>query len=691
MANIKKSDSKATKKKAVKKNDTKATKKETIKKIDTTKKEVTKKDKVNSKTKESIEVKKIHNYKLPILVGCLIALLFFGVSISFSLFNYTRVGNANELLVGNIYLHYNMERTISILEAIPRSDRDLSNYVEFTIDGLNENKEKDIWYAIDLIHGDIPNEMLEENRIRDNLLRFTLTKQIDDGQEEIVLENKGYSDLNGERIYVEKIMHDTNTVVNHKYKLYMWISDSIIVGNTPEADYTTAEWNNLFASIKVRVIGDFEEKGTKGDLKVIFNPNGGTVSENVKYYNHGDLYGELPVPKRDGYSFVGWRYNGNNIKSTDVVQDLGASYIMDDDIEFTGFNNVYTPVKPFSEENFQKNFYVSFEIKEDNSTVFQSTLVNAKLENEGKGYPGFVFRKTTSYYEISANVDDKVYKRISNLPLTTQKVEILRLNKKLYYRLDENKFIELLDFSSFTNYFDEPLVIGSSINSNGNPQRYFIGTLSNIVVEYLEDDITFDNFKDRVSYSTEEGIILKAVWAKGKYEHPSEVVFDGTNYIDTEVCLFSEENINRNFFMSFEIVEDNTVDTSGTVMSSKNENGDPWPGFDFRHNGNLNYYYSKATSKSPSSSGTVIDKIKNSTRKVSFLRINNILYYSFDSDTFTFFHDFTGYKLYNDIPVTFGASYYNKNVRRYFIGKLKNIVLEFISDDATVSEYEELL
>ena len=638
-----------------------------------------------SSTKKNVKV-----YVFVILTSFLMLLLF-TISYSVSFFNYTRTGDVSELLVGKIYMHYNTSKTISFQGVEPRSDKDLNTYIEFTIDGLNEYKENDIWYAIDLIHGDVPDGKNEENRIRDDLLRFTLTKSVDGGEEEIVLENESYTSIIDERIYVEKIAKNTTTNVNHTYKLYVWISDSINVGNMQEADYSVSEWDNLFASVKVRVVGDFEEKGTQGNIKVTFDPAGGTVNQIVKYYSQGEVYGNLPIPERDGYSFVGWTYNGEHVKSTDIVRELGSFYELSEDTVFTGSDNIITSIKPFTEENSTRNFYVAFEIKEDNSTASQATIINAKLEDVDRGYPGFLFRRISGYYEISAAINSKKNIRISTIPLTTKKVELLRLNQKLYYRLDNVEFIECFDFGGFDNYFDVPIVIGSSITASGNPQRYFIGTLSNVIANYIEDDATFDDFEDKGVYTSPDGIILKALWVKGKYEHFDEITFDGTNYIDTDICLFCQENINRNFYMAFEIVEDKSIDTNATAMSSKNENGDPWPGFDFRHNNNLNYYYSKATSKKPSTSGTVIDKIDKSTKKVRFLRIDNKLYYSFDSDTFTFFHDFTGYSLYFNVPVTFGASYSNNNVRRYFRGKLRDIVLEFINDEVTVADYEKLL
>ena len=129
-------------------------------------------------------------------------------------------------------------------------------YLEFTIDGKNTTTDKDIWYEIVLTHGD--NHETRTTRIRDDLLKFQLI-ETKDGVETIVIGNKSYSDLNNHRIWVDTINKNTTTEVTHTYRLYMWISNNTIIGNVNQ-DYTMEEWNDVFASIKVNVTGDFNEK-----------------------------------------------------------------------------------------------------------------------------------------------------------------------------------------------------------------------------------------------------------------------------------------------------------------------------------------------------------------------------------------------------------------------------------------------
>ena len=139
------------------------------------------------------------------------------------------------------------ENIITINSIIP--------YFEFTVDGKNTTTNKDIWYEVVLSKGD---NIDGKTRIKDNLLKFRLT-ETKDNKETIIVDNKSYSDLTSKRIWVDTINKNTINEVVHTYKLYMWISNDTIIGNVDQ-DYTMEEWKSIFASIKVNVSGDFNEK-----------------------------------------------------------------------------------------------------------------------------------------------------------------------------------------------------------------------------------------------------------------------------------------------------------------------------------------------------------------------------------------------------------------------------------------------
>ena len=74
-------------------------------------------------------------------------------------------------------------------------------------------------------------------------------------------------------------------------------------------DYSTNGFYN--SSSKFQTTYRYVESGTAttpapAGVTVIFEPNGGQVSQSSKTVTIGNAYGELPTPTRDGYTFVNW-------------------------------------------------------------------------------------------------------------------------------------------------------------------------------------------------------------------------------------------------------------------------------------------------------------------------------------------------------------------------------------------------
>ena len=194
--------------------------------------------------------------KIIFLSSLIIGVLTLTLGITFSIYTFNKTSTNSKLVVGDIYMHYNETNQIALENAVPSTTYDINNYFEFTIDGKNTTTNKDIYYEIVLSYGD--NHPTRTTRIRDNLLKFRLV-EIKDDVETVVVDNQFYSDLTNKRIWVDTINKNTTTEVTHTYRLYMWISNDTIIGNVNQ-DYTIDEWNDVYASIKVNVTGDFNEK-----------------------------------------------------------------------------------------------------------------------------------------------------------------------------------------------------------------------------------------------------------------------------------------------------------------------------------------------------------------------------------------------------------------------------------------------
>ena len=185
----------------------------------------------------------------------------------------------------------------------------------------------------------------------------------------------------------------------------------------------------------------------------------------------------------------------SNVKSDIIIKNPEKEVIAFEEpgpIIFSGNNYINTDTPLFSEENINRNFQISFEITEDNlSQAGYSTVLSALNESDSK-YPGFLVRVGTNdylnKYQITAN-NGKDGKAIYVERENTNKIEIYRNDGILYLRINEGTYERMLDYSSFTNYFDVPLTFGAAINSSGNPFRYFKGKISNIQVKFLGESI----------------------------------------------------------------------------------------------------------------------------------------------------------------------------------------------------------
>ena len=193
--------------------------------------------------------------KKVLIIGVVITvILLFTVGITYAAFNYNRTGtNNSQLVVGDIYMHYNEINELIISDAMPQSTYDENNYFEFTITGKNTHLENMVFYNIQLAKGDAENSKV---RIADKFLKFRLVEVLGE-TENILIDNKSYETINNTVIYSGNIPKQTNEEIVHTYRLYMWIDGNIKVGNTSDADYTFDEWNNLYASIKVNVNGEY--------------------------------------------------------------------------------------------------------------------------------------------------------------------------------------------------------------------------------------------------------------------------------------------------------------------------------------------------------------------------------------------------------------------------------------------------
>ncbi len=199
------------------------------------------------------------NNKKILVVGLITLLVMVGViGGAFAYFIFANTSENEVLVAGDVFMKYTESNTVIDADMMmPMSSYDPETYFEFTIEGKNTHS-KDLYYEILINHGE--EHETRKTRLDDKFLRFRLEEIV--GEEVTpVIEEGTYEEIDNTKIWVNTIKANTKTKTIIKYRLYMWITDEVSIGSLADADYTQEVWNNqVFASIKVSVNGDFEEK-----------------------------------------------------------------------------------------------------------------------------------------------------------------------------------------------------------------------------------------------------------------------------------------------------------------------------------------------------------------------------------------------------------------------------------------------
>ena len=204
--------------------------------------------------------------KKGIIITGIILLLLLVVGVTYAFFIYES-GTKSDIVTGQIYMNYEETSTISLTGVFPETKeqalarQDENGVFEFTITGRNTSKYP-VYYEIDLLEGGVMTGKTEQStRLLPEHVRIYLER---DG--EPLVDGMTFKDWNNRRIYVDTVPANQTNNIEHKYTLRMWIDENVTISDTdPDADYTTTEWNDAYTSLKVRVVGDFEEKEVATD------------------------------------------------------------------------------------------------------------------------------------------------------------------------------------------------------------------------------------------------------------------------------------------------------------------------------------------------------------------------------------------------------------------------------------------
>ena len=390
---------------------------------------------------------------------------------------------------------------------------------------------------------------------------------------------------------------------------------------------------------------------------------------------------------KEGYSFIGWYNNadleGDSIASLSNINDditLYAGWAQYDYFikhkEFDGTvgNIIDTGIALYSTENVNKNFRIKFRIDSFDSSYPNTTIVNnqaptilSSMVETGSPYSGFVYRvfnNNGTKYNLKIN-DSHITSYNGFYPLESGiAVEIVREDGIMYGKVNSSVYTPITYYPSIIDTFDVPLTIGGNINSSGAYDRLFKGALSDVSVEFYEGTLVNN---EHHSYTYTE------TRTPDSYTLDGTIEFTGNNYIDTGINLFSAENINKDFEITFTVEQIGGNAAQATLVNLKDENqNNVWPGLAYRTKSGSTLEF---TARWPGQTAATAQDSKKPPKTVGIYRRNGILYYSSGNSTETKLIEVPPEAL--TVPfnanLTFGASTKNGSPFRYFSGIVSDI------------------
>ena len=213
----------------------------------------------------------------------------------------------------------------------------------------------------------------------------------------------------------------TQTEINHNDELDSeWIGSDVILG--------------IEATGK-QIMGDPDQ-----EYAVTFDANGGTLqgygnaSTATKQVTYGEAYGELPLPSREGYRFVGW--NGKNLLYSNLTSGVYNNGIIN-----ATDSNIYKSTD-FTETLSSGSYVISCKnnnirvvrlyILSENRNVTEGATLPFRFELTGDSKVAFTFRDSespTTIWELGASTSEaKIQLEKGNNPTEYEQFQIVTVN-----------------------------------------------------------------------------------------------------------------------------------------------------------------------------------------------------------------------------------------------------------------------
>lgn len=368
------------------------------------------------------------------------------------------------------------------------------------------------------------------------------------------------------------------------------------------------------------------------------------------------------------------------------------------DCEDPNLTYLNTGVSLFDEDNYQKNFVISFNIDDILASRIgaggRDTLVSCLYEGSdnvyGK-YPGLSLRIEGTKIQLQGGNGrvNSTKKTFEASELIGKEFKIIRHNNgntiKLYYMIDDDIFF-LNDMTNLYANFDAYLTFGAALAAdNETPTRYFYGSLSDIHFSFEDDGLTLNE----LAYGQQEETTFTEV-----FHNDGPCIFSGSTasvagtgcqtsstpdfdkIVNSGINLF-DSNYSEDFLISFDYsdyVASNQEYAQATLLSAYKEKGEGLIGYGvlIRRNGNNIQLLVRDGNGATTTNN--INLSSASSANIRILKQGNIVCYSVNGGTFRFALNMSGFTDPFNVPVTFGGGInVDGDAFRFFKGTMSNM------------------
>ena len=378
-----------------------------------------------------------------------------------------------------------------------------------------------VWEAKEYVYVTTPTEVVELEKgssyilpvndiekASENISEVTFKFQYDDKEDEIGYVKKVFTPT-GWKINNVNYNNEEEITVNEDITIvprYVYTINGVELPNPTRQGYNFDGWyDSPVNGNKIEVYNSDEDIilysywSIKTTYTISFETYGGSSVDSYEVNIDSEL-GDLPTSTKEDNLLEGWYLENtyeNKVSSRTIVDSdvtLHAKWVEDrfpfvypyhkEDLVCDGSNYINTGVMLYNNDNWKKDYEIGFTIEEynSNSNVNQAVFVNTKYEKESLGWPGLAFRKSGNSLEITQNINGTKKNVTFGNYTSGYKVRIMRINKEVYYQINDGQIKSLQNMSNFNQQFEVPVYFCAGDDGSGGAQRYLKGTISNYYV-----------------------------------------------------------------------------------------------------------------------------------------------------------------------------------------------------------------